>query len=340
MKLKSIFASVQKSSDKWSRYLDIYEESFKAFRKKKISFLEIGVQNGGFTELLAKYFLEAEKIVGCDVSPLCGDLKFDDPRISIIVGDASSAQTAASIKEVCDAYDIILDDASHKSSEIIRSFCLYFPMLKTDGLYVIEDLHAGYWRDFGGGLVDTASSLSFFKLLTDVINHQHWGVDMSRMALLAPFFALYNCTIDEADLASIASVQFVNSMVIIQKNAASATLGKRRITGTIALVSDNTSYNGVDPITPNQQGNPLAHVALAADTRRPLILNELVDLCSQLRDQIALSGAALHELQLKFDALSIESRKEEVAEPLTEVVAEENVDQAPPKSGKTKRRAD
>jgi hypothetical protein len=42
--------------DKWSSYLDVYEETFSSFRDKPIRLLEIGVQNGGFASDLTQIF--------------------------------------------------------------------------------------------------------------------------------------------------------------------------------------------------------------------------------------------------------------------------------------------
>ena len=74
--LHELLANVQKSSDKWALYLDVYEELFAPFRERPISILEMGIQNGGFIEVLAAYFPKAVKIVGCDIDEKCGSLVF------------------------------------------------------------------------------------------------------------------------------------------------------------------------------------------------------------------------------------------------------------------------
>jgi hypothetical protein len=63
---------------------------FSVYRDQQIRLLEIGVQNGGPLEIWAKYFLKAEKIVGCDIDQNCGRLQFADPRIKIVIGDVNS----------------------------------------------------------------------------------------------------------------------------------------------------------------------------------------------------------------------------------------------------------
>src|SRR5207302_204933 len=89
--LQALYAAhTGKISDKWSLYLSEYERLFAAYRQRPIRLLEIGIQNGGSLELWAKYFEAAEAIVGCDIDPRCADLRFCDPRISVLVADANS----------------------------------------------------------------------------------------------------------------------------------------------------------------------------------------------------------------------------------------------------------
>ena len=73
-----------KSSDKWESYLGTYERLFAPIRDTPVNIVEIGVQNGGSLEVLGKYFRNAANIIGCDINPLCADLKYDDARISVI----------------------------------------------------------------------------------------------------------------------------------------------------------------------------------------------------------------------------------------------------------------
>ena len=101
-----------KVSDKWSSYLDFYDDRFFYLQDSQVSILEIGVQNGGSLETWAKYFWNAEKIVGIDVDPKCADLKFEDKRIKVIVGDSKTTH-------IDSTFDIIIDDGSHQSDDII-----------------------------------------------------------------------------------------------------------------------------------------------------------------------------------------------------------------------------
>src|SRR4051794_24354474 len=80
-------------SDKWSLYLDEYDRLFASMWDHPVRLLEIGIQNGGSLDIWAQFFPNAEAIVGCDINPDCARLTYDDPRISVIVGDANAPET-------------------------------------------------------------------------------------------------------------------------------------------------------------------------------------------------------------------------------------------------------
>ena len=82
-----------KVSDKWESYLPFYDTLLAPIRDNKLNLLEIGVQNGGSLETWSKYFENAENIIGCDIDENCNLLKYDDPRVKVIVGDANNANT-------------------------------------------------------------------------------------------------------------------------------------------------------------------------------------------------------------------------------------------------------
>lgn len=249
-----------KVSDKWSHYLDVYERYFAPFRDRPVALLEIGAQNGGSLEIWAKYFPSASVLVGCDINPDCGKLHFDDTRIKLIVGNANSDEIERQISEVSKEFDIIIDDGSHVSADIIRSFVRYFPRLKPDGLYVAEDMHCSYWQECQGGLYDPFSSMSFFKRLADVMNHEHWGVDRPPDSVFHGISQRYSIKVDDNMAETVASVEFTNSMVILRKqHGVLNKLGPRIIAGKLAdVVPQILDLRGAPGFVSNQGANPWA----------------------------------------------------------------------------------
>ncbi len=228
----------QKFSDKWELYFNVYGRKFETYKNKMVSLLEIGVQNGGSLEIWAKYFWNAKVIIGCDIDENCGKLKFDDRRIHVIVGDIKSEKCIKEILKLTGSLDIIIDDGSHSSEDIIKAFVNLFPFLVDGGIYIVEDLHTNYWENFGGGVFNHKTAISFFKRLADVVNYEAWGIGISRTEVLKPLLDLYGVEIDEIELAHIHSIEFVNSMCIIRKEKPfKNSLGRRVISGSIEPIT-------------------------------------------------------------------------------------------------------
>src|SRR6266511_1223882 len=237
--LEKLYAEhVGKVSDKWSLYFNEYDRILDEYRNKPVRLLEIGIQNGGSLEIWSKYFPNAQKLVGCDINPDCARLIYEDSRIAVVVGDVNSDAAQAVVLGHAPGFDVIIDDGSHCSSDIVKTFARYFPHLADGGVFVVEDLHCSYWQEFEGGLFDPFSSITFFKRLADVVSHEHWGIEKARADILSGFFAKYGSQIDEDALQHVHSVEFINSMCVICKAKPERNrLGTRVIGGSVEMVA-------------------------------------------------------------------------------------------------------
>ena len=247
-----------KVSDKWSLYLTEFDRLFDGYREKSICLLEIGIQNGGSLEIWSKYFSNASALIGCDINPDCARLSYDDPRVGVIVGDANTPDVRERVFQRSPQFDIVIDDGSHLSSDIIKSFALYFPRIVDGGVFIAEDLHCSYWEQFQGGLFDPYSSITFFKRLADIISHEHWNIPKARADILRGIFTKYGCEVDEEALSHVHSVEFINSMCVVRKApAADNSMGRRIIVGEIEQVVPGlkAKIHKPDPIY-DQSHNP------------------------------------------------------------------------------------
>lgn len=281
-------------SVKWRSFLATYDEIFAPYRTQPIAMLELGVQNGGSLSIWAKYFQQAELIVGCDIDEKCHALSYEDPRVKLEIGDVNTQVTYQSLLKHAKDYQIIIDDASHQSGDIIRTFAKLFPHVEDGGLYIVEDIHACYLQAYDGGLYDPLSAITFFKYCADLINYQHWGTAHKRSELFGEGFAKkYGISFDEEVLACVASVTFVQSMCIIKK--ASKKLDTLYVAGQSETVSQgHLSLHGKQIPTPSQADN---------------IWSEQVQLdqafLASLSDQVKSQS-----LQMQEDAVQLQYRQE------------------------------
>lgn len=278
MKYSELFAAHRsKVSDKWQSYLDFYDRLTERIDPSLI--LEIGVQNGGSLELWAKKYPKAKLILGVDVDAKCGELSFEHESIKIVIGDAASDVLKNRVRELSPGFDLIVDDGSHKSSDIIRTLVSLLPLVRPGGTYVIEDLHASYWPSWEGGLVKQDSAMGFLKRLADILNAEHWDVPLRSADYLNGFTSITD-EFTQA-LSMIKSLTFENSICLIElkSDGDSASLGERRVTGEASRVS----------------GSPL--LAQASISIPELSTPNLIDL------HTLVSPHALAQKQQKIDAL-------------------------------------
>ncbi|SDX27290.1 Predicted O-methyltransferase YrrM [Pseudomonas syringae] len=260
-------------SDKWTIYIPFYDHLFSHLRNKPINLLEIGVQNGGSLEIWSLYFKEAIHIIGCDINPACAQLAYAPDNISVVIGDINHTETLTSIFSISENFDVIIDDGSHLSSDIIKSFSNVFSHLNRGGLYVAEDLHCGYWAEYEGGLDNPTSCIGFFKALADVVNHEHWGLPVSRRERLSEFCLTED--LSEELLSEIYSVEFVNSICVVRRKKSHETqLGVRVVKGNKDPVVPVQHLNGSLSQAPKQQPySPPATTIAPADvpSEKPVI---------------------------------------------------------------------
>ncbi|MEL5849772.1 MAG: hypothetical protein U7M05_10460 [Candidatus Igneacidithiobacillus chanchocoensis] len=286
--LADLFAKHEgKVSDKWSLYLTEYDRLFEPYRHQPIALLEIGIQNGGSLEIWAEFFKKAKAIVGCDINPACANLAYDDARLHVVALNANTDDAESRILECSPQFELIIDDGSHRSGDIVHSFSRYFRHVADGGLYIAEDLHCSYWGDYDGGLYQPCSSLAFFKLLADAINHEHWGIDSQRADLFRDFTSKYGVDTPEEALASVHSVEFLNSICVIRKSRPeNNTIGPRRVSGQVATVETAVfGLNGTDISHPDQSANVWAFNAQAEHDGLKEIIQTLATLTRQIENK-------------------------------------------------------
>ena len=188
---------------KWHHYLEIYDKHFSRFvGRGDVRILEIGVAYGGSLSVWRKYFGASATIFGIDIAPGCARMSGLDGQVRI--GSQTDPDFLASVVEEMGGVDIVIDDGSHQCAHIVRSFEILFPMLSDGGIYLAEDLHTNYWREFGGGYRRSGSFIELAKRMVDDINHNYHGRGQE--------FAFAR------DLVS--SVHFYDSIVVLDRRRA------------------------------------------------------------------------------------------------------------------------
>ncbi len=117
------------------RYTPYYHELLQGRTIRAV--LEIGIFKGASLRMWRDYFPEA-LIWGIDNDPNC---LVQEERIQSLLCDQSDPVSLNEFGDkFCPYFDLIVDDGSHNEQHQKISFWMLFPLLKTGGLYVIEDV--------------------------------------------------------------------------------------------------------------------------------------------------------------------------------------------------------
>jgi hypothetical protein len=162
------FANKGRLINKWHHYFEIYERHFSRYRGKDITFMEIGIYQGGSLELWKNYFGKNSKIYAIDINPACK--AFEDDRVKVFIGSQEDRAFLRSVVAQIPKLDILLDDGGHTMRQQIVTFEEMFDHVQENGVFMCEDVHTSYWRKFGGGLRRAGTFIEYTKKFVDYLH--------------------------------------------------------------------------------------------------------------------------------------------------------------------------
>lgn len=154
----------QYETDKRLQYLEIYDRYFSKYRNTDVTFMEIGVYQGGSLKLWKDYFGNKCKIIGIDLNPECR--KYREEQIEIEIGMQESRFFWNYIKKKYPHIDIVLDDGGHTMKQQIFTFTELFPHIVFEGIYMCEDVFTSYWPRWGGRMEKRVDIYRVFEKLS------------------------------------------------------------------------------------------------------------------------------------------------------------------------------
>ena len=128
-------------TDKGSRkhgYTHVYELYFSPLRNKPIRMLELGIHQGASLKTWARYF-PTGFVTGVDIAPLDEEVFAGFTNIRTLVADCTQPLPLEK-----GGFDVVIDDASHNTRDIVAAFAANFSLLRPGGLWMVEDVHASW----------------------------------------------------------------------------------------------------------------------------------------------------------------------------------------------------
>lgn len=198
-------------SDKWGGhwYTQHYDFHFKDIRFNRLKIFEIGVGGydapylGGSSLRMWKSYFPNGRITALDI---IDKSLLNERRIKIYQGSQADPELLRKIHAECGPFDIIIDDGSHRNDHVIQTFEVLFPLLKDQGIYVVEDTQTSYFDEFGGDakdLANPATTMNYFKRFIDKLNY----MEHQRGPAYRPDYYELN----------IHSIHFYHNLIVIHK---------------------------------------------------------------------------------------------------------------------------
>tara|TARA_B110000259_G_scaffold122931_1_gene139412 strand:+ start:1525 stop:2334 length:810 start_codon:yes stop_codon:yes gene_type:complete len=164
--IENLFNISGNKSRKWKKYFSNYEELFNNYKNKNVTFVEIGVHNGGSLEVWRNYFSKESRIIGIDLNPECK--KFERKGVEIFIGNQSDPNFWNDFFNKVGNVDIILDDGGHTNLDQITTIVSTIDKINDKGLLLIEDTHTSYSDVYNSS--KKFSLIEFTKKIIDDIN--------------------------------------------------------------------------------------------------------------------------------------------------------------------------
>lgn len=160
--------AIKHKADKSSLYHNFCEKYDRMLAGLRLSFssiLEIGVAYGQSLRMWCDYFPNAV-IHGADIEPSFVACESYSRRIKFHVIDQGNEEQLKSLSQFS-PFDLVIDDGNHWWREQILTFKTLFPLVRSGGIYIVEDTCTSYWTEYKNYPI---SCVEYFKGLVDEVN--------------------------------------------------------------------------------------------------------------------------------------------------------------------------
>ena len=147
MENKSTFQAFSNSpyfSIKHTNYFDIYDKLLSKYIGKDITFVEIGILDGGSLFMWRDFFGKNARIIGVELNPEA--TKWREHGFEIYIGNQSDPLFWREFFNEVGNIDVLLDDGGHRNDQQIITVKSSLPHLRDEGLIIIEDTQTSFMK--------------------------------------------------------------------------------------------------------------------------------------------------------------------------------------------------
>jgi len=160
------YASSPYLSIKHTSYFHVYQRLLAPFVGQPITFVEVGVYNGGSLFMWRDFLGPNARIIGVELNPIAK--RWEQDGFEIWIGSQSDARFWDKFFESVGQVDVLLDDGGHSNLQQIQTVVSAAPHVRDGGLLIVEDAHTSYMTQFGNP--SRRSFMNFAFHVVDAIN--------------------------------------------------------------------------------------------------------------------------------------------------------------------------
>jgi hypothetical protein len=149
-------------SIKHSTYFHVYDQLLAEFYGRDITFIEIGVLNGGSLFMWRNLFGKNSRIIGIDLNPTAK--KWEKDGFEIHIGDQADPNFWRMTLSTIGTFDVLLDDGGHLYSQQITTLTSVLDSANENAIIIVEDTCTSYMDGFG------QKKWSFIEFCFQVVN--------------------------------------------------------------------------------------------------------------------------------------------------------------------------
>jgi len=156
--INSPFRSIKHKS-----YFNVYDALLEEYIGKEITFVEVGVLDGGSLFMWRDFFGEQARIIGIEINKSAEVWK--DHGFEIYIGSQSDPNFWKGLFEEIGKVDIVLDDGGHTYQQQIITVESALENIKPGGKIIVEDTYTSYQKEYG-----YPSNHSFIKYAANLVD--------------------------------------------------------------------------------------------------------------------------------------------------------------------------
>ena len=150
-------------SIKHKSYFNVYDTLLEEYIGKEITFVEIGILDGGSLFMWRDFFGEQARIIGIEINE--SSKVWQDHGFEVYIGSQGDIEFWKEFYNSVGDIDVLLDDGGHTYQQQIITVESALQHLKPKGKIIVEDTYTSYQKEYG-----SPSNYSFMKYAFNLVD--------------------------------------------------------------------------------------------------------------------------------------------------------------------------